>query len=97
MKNGSNIRNIGIKPFKIVNFSSFLFCPKFLLILSEVCQNLVRNFLSENYCIITVTSPDPDPNHRSEVSLRRAKIVRIFGVENCLSRIFNCCQTDKVD
>ena len=41
MKNGSNIRNIGIKPFKIVNFSSFLFCPKFLLILSEVCQNLV--------------------------------------------------------
>ena len=44
MKNGSNIRNIGVKSFKTVNFSSYLFCPKFLLILSEICQNLVRIF-----------------------------------------------------
>ena len=97
MKNGSNIRNIGIKRFKTVNFSSFCsvrnfssFCPKYAKIQSEI-------FLSENYCIITVTSPDPDPDHRSEVSVPRAKIVRIFGVENCLARIFTYCKTDKVD
>ena len=57
MKNGSNIRNIGIKPFKIVNFSSFLCCPKFLLILSEICQNLVRNFLPENYWLVGPRRP----------------------------------------
>ena len=50
MKNGLSIRNLGVNTCKIVNFSSFLFCPKFLLILSEICQNLVQNFLPKNYC-----------------------------------------------
>ena len=46
-----------------------------------------------------MTSPDPSPNHGSEVSFPRAKIVGIFGVENCLAKIFTCCilKTDKVD
>ena len=36
MKNGCNIRNVGIKPFKIVNFSSFF-------VLSKISPYFVRN------------------------------------------------------
>ena len=38
--------------------------------------------------IISVASPELNPNHGSEVSLPRAKIVGIFGIENCSARIF---------
>ena len=49
--------------------------------------------------IITLSSPDSYPNHGSEVSLPRAKIVGIFGIQNCSARIFTYCilKTDKVE
>ena len=47
VKNGSSIRNISIKSVKLLISLHFSFCPKFILILSEICQNLVRELLSE--------------------------------------------------
>ena len=47
---------------------------------------------------MTVASPDPNPDHCSEVSLPCPNVVGIFGIENCSARIFTYCtlKTDKI-
>ena len=52
MKNGSSIRNIGIKRIKLLIYLHFIL-SEISLILSEICQTLIRIFNVRNFSFLT--------------------------------------------